>query len=172
MLNFGGIFCKQGGIKALTSPSWIFCKETFVFHRGECQVQPSAREQGMEKPSPVCVPQPQFRARCLMNQHSPLSFSPWLRVFVASSLPATTGGNFIPVCQSVLPLTGSGYCQAITRQRQTFSGQGFNLKHLLQGDAECVVSVSASFGLFSCVLLYRYLRAKGGPLKKDILHFR
>lgn len=104
-----------------------------------------------------------------MDQCSPLSFLPWLKVFVASSLPATTGGNFIPMCQHVLPLTGRGYCQGIAGQGQTFSGWCFNLKHLLQGEAEWVVLVLVSLGLFSPVLLYRCLRAKGGPLKEDIL---
>ena len=145
----------------MTSPSWLLRKETFIPHRAAFQVQPSAREPGIEKPSPVCPLRPQLRARC-----SPLSFSPRL-MFVAASLPATTGGDFIPVRQSVLPLAGSGYCQGITGQRKTFLGQWFNQEHLLQGDAECMVSVS--FGLFSCVLLYRCLKAKGGPLKKDIL---
>lgn len=121
----------------------------------------------METPSPVHPPKLQFRPHCPVDPRSPLLFSPWLKVFVASSLPARTGGNFTPVHQSLLPLAGSGYCQGITGQRQTFSGQGFNPKHLLQGDAECVVSVSASLWLFFlCFALQVFFKSKGRAIKE------
>lgn len=50
MVNFGEVYCKQGGVKASTSLSWILCKETFVSFRGAFQ-----QESRGWKNLPLCV---------------------------------------------------------------------------------------------------------------------
>lgn len=85
---------------------------------------------------------------------------------MASSLPAAIEDHFISLRQSVLPLGGSGYCRDRTGQRRTFSGQWLNLKHLLQGDAECTVSVSALLGLFFLCVALQVFKSKGRAIKE------
>lgn len=117
----------------------------------------------MEKPFPGVLP---GAVRSPVPQESVLStpFFPRLKLLVASSLPATIGGNFLPV----RPLPGGDGCQGAAGQRKTFLGHWFKPSHL-QGDAGRVVSLSASLGLSSRLLLSRCVRAKGGRMKEEVL---
>lgn len=129
----------------MPSPSWILCKEpchTPQLRRVHFGSHPAPESRGWET-NPLCTPPSPTTQSPVPHESAPHALTVPIAAGAGGLLPPQSQLNAI-----LYLCVRACYCQGITEQRKTFLGQRFCLKHLLQGDAECTVSVSASFGLF------------------------